>query len=86
MRLYKERYVMSKEELAKNLRKIRDNNNITQSTVAKFLWIDRSAYTYYECSKTLPDLFTLIRLSKFYDIDIKCLILLDGWKYERKPI
>lgn len=86
MKLYEKRYVTSQEELSKNLRRIRNNNNITQAKVANALGFERSSYTYYECSKTLPDIFTLIKLSKFYNIDIRCFILLDGWKYARKSI
>lgn len=79
MKSYSKRYIVSQEELAKNLRMIREHNNLTQAAVAAFLELERSTYAYYESLKTLPNIFILIKLAKFYGIDIKCFILLDGW-------
>ncbi len=56
--------------LAKHLRDIREDHDLTQKNIANFLKIDRSTYTYYELGKVTPDIFTLLKLAKFYNVDI----------------
>lgn len=41
---------------------------LTQQQVADRLKIERSTYTYYETGKTKPDISTLIKLAKVYNI------------------
>ena len=41
---------------------------MTQQQVADRLRIERSTYTYYETGKTKPDIATLIKLAKIYNI------------------
>ena len=42
----------------------------TQEQVANILGIERSAYSYYESGKTVPDLSTLILLSQIFNLNI----------------
>lgn len=42
--------------------------------------IDRSTYSYYELSKTRPDIETIIMLAKLYDITVDSLL-----GYQRAP-
>lgn len=42
---------------------------LTQQQVADRLKIERSTYTYYETGKTKPDINTLIKIAKVYNIN-----------------
>ncbi len=40
--------------------------------------ITRSSHSYYESGRVLPDLYALIRLCEFYDIELADLITKEG--------
>ena len=50
------------------LKYYRHECGLTQQQVADRLKIERSTYTYYETGKTKPDINTLIKLAKVYNI------------------
>lgn len=54
--------------LPKTLKRLRENNGYTQQQVANALNIERSTYTYYETGKTTPDINTIIKLSKIFNV------------------
>jgi transcriptional regulator with XRE-family HTH domain len=54
--------------LSQTLKKLRENSGYTQQQVANALSIERSTYTYYETGKTTPDINTIIKLSKIFNI------------------
>ncbi|MDQ5983478.1 MAG: hypothetical protein RUMPE_00502 [Eubacteriales bacterium SKADARSKE-1] len=54
--------------LSKTLKKLRENIGYTQQQVADALSIDRSTYAYYETGKTNPDINTIIKLSKIFNV------------------
>ena len=54
--------------LAKTMKKLRENCGYTQQQVADALNIDRSTYTYYETAKTTPDINTIIKLCKIFNV------------------
>ena len=54
--------------IAKTLEKLRENNGYTQRQVADALNIERSTYTYYETGKTTPDINTIIKLAKIFNV------------------
>lgn len=62
-------------QLARNLRYLRKQNNLTQEAISDILNISRQAYSNYETCKRVPDLDTLIRLSQYYHISIDDLTL-----------
>lgn len=47
---------------------------LTQQQVADRLKIERSTYTYYETGKTKPDISTLIKIAKVFDINYTALL------------
>lgn len=51
------------------LKYYRHECGLTQQQVADRLKIERSTYTYYETGKTKPDINTLIKIAKVYDIN-----------------
>ena len=50
------------------LKYYRHECGMTQQQVADRLKIERSTYTYYETGKTKPDINTLIKIAKVFDI------------------
>ena len=71
-------YVKNNEELAKNMRFIRECRGFSQKEVAEKLNVKRSTYTYYEVGKTKPDLQALIKLCEIYGIELNDLITKEG--------
>ncbi len=61
-------------KLAENLRLLRERSELTQKRVARYLSIDRSTYSYYECGKTQPSLIMLTQLADLYGVSIDALI------------
>lgn len=54
--------------LSQTLKRLRENCGYTQQQVADALNIDRSTYTYYETAKTTPDINTIIKLAKIFNV------------------
>ena len=68
---------MAKEEksiLSLRLKLLRVASGMRQEEVADMLGIGRSAYTYYELSRSRPDYDALIRLAKLYNVTIDYLV------------
>ncbi len=51
------------------LKYYRHETGLTQQQVADRLKIERSTYTYYETGKTKPDINTLIKIAKVFNIN-----------------
>lgn len=60
--------------LAKNIKLFRLYNGYTQKQVADILNIERSTYAYYESGKSVPDIETIIKLARLYNISIDLLL------------
>ena len=56
------------------LRAVRLKCGYSDGDIAKMLGISRSAYTYYETGKTLPDVVTLVALAYIYGIPPDCFL------------
>jgi len=52
------------------LKKIRQENGLTQQQVADYLHVERSTYAYYESGYTRISIDTLIRLAHLYRVSI----------------
>lgn len=55
--------------LSRMLKKIRIGCGFTQKQIADVLGVDRSTYTYYEIGKTSPDIKTLIKMARMFNVD-----------------
>lgn len=53
---------------AERLKTLRKSCNLTQQKMATALGIERSTYTYYETGKTFPDIVTLTRIARIFNI------------------
>jgi Predicted transcriptional regulator len=67
-------YIENSDELAVNLKKAREKAELTQKQVSKMVSIERSSLSCYEIGRSLPSIFTLIKLSEIYRISIYQLI------------
>lgn len=61
-------------QLANNLCALRKANKLTQEHLSTILNISRQAYSNYENSKRTPDLDSLMRISKFYQVTLDQLV------------
>ncbi len=61
-------------QLSKNLLALRKANHLTQDQVSDYLSISRQAYSNYEICNRMPDLDTLMLLSKLYHITLDQLV------------
>ena len=62
-------------ELGQFLKKLRLEHDLTQHKVAEKLFIERSAYAYYERSKSYPSLQTIKKLAELYKLSPASFIL-----------
>lgn len=60
--------------LSDTLRNLRTGLGFTQLQVAEALNIDRSTYTYYETGKTVPDIKTIMKLMKIFNVSYEELL------------
>lgn len=58
----------------KNLRAIREDKDISQKTIAKYLNISQNTYSQYETGVISLTAETLIKLADFYDVSIDYLL------------
>ncbi|MCL0330072.1 helix-turn-helix domain-containing protein [Apilactobacillus xinyiensis] len=54
--------------LGEKIRKLRIKNNITQYDLAKKINASRTAISGWETNRSIPDLFTIIEISKFFNV------------------
>lgn len=73
-------------QLSAALRTLRLNAGLKQETVAKFLQISRSSYSYYELGVTTPDVSALYLLSRFYDVPVDVFFVPGGVPNDRPNI
>lgn len=60
--------------LGKKLINYRRKNNYTQQQIADFLEVSQSTYCDWESDSTYPKVDNLIKISKFYDVDLNELV------------
>ncbi len=61
---------MDQKLISKYLRTLREQHNFTQESLAFELLVSRQAVSKWETQSALPDLDTLLRLSKLYKITV----------------
>ncbi|WP_125588431.1 helix-turn-helix domain-containing protein [Companilactobacillus jidongensis] len=62
-------------EISKILKNKRTELDMTQGDLAKSLYVSKRSITNWETGRTTPDIDSLIRLSKLYDISLDDLLL-----------
>ena len=71
------RYIKDSYELGINLKKSRENAELTQNRVSNAIGLNRSCLAYYELGKTIPTIFTLLKLAKIYNVDLLDLLVIE---------
>ena len=72
--LEEENRLLPKLQLMKKLRELRVKSGYTQQQVSEILNCARSTYTYYEIGKSSPDLPTLVKLAKIFNVSVSELL------------
>lgn len=60
--------------LSEKLRKLRDNRNWSQQTLADMMNMDRSTVSRYETGKSIPTYQTVVRFADVYQVDKEYLV------------
>ena len=68
-----------KSILSLRLRLLRVASGMKQGEIAELLGVGRSAYTYYELSRSKPDYDSLIKLAKLFHVSIDYLVGLSNF-------
>ena len=55
--------------LSEKLRKLRDNRNWSQQTLADMMRMDRSTVSRYETGRSIPNYQTVVRFAEIYQVD-----------------
>ena len=61
-------------KLAKRLRELRHEKDMTQNDLAKAIMVPRVTYTHYELGKRTPDVDTIIRLARYFGVTVDYLV------------
>lgn len=65
---------ISKIEIGRRIRWLRERQNMSQEQLAQILWIDRSSLSGYEIGKRVPDIFMLCKMADVFDISLDTLV------------
>lgn len=65
---------MNKEKIGKYIKFLRERNNLTQEELAKKVPVTREAVSKWETGRRIPDIETLIILSKIFNLSIESLL------------
>jgi len=55
-------------KISENLKKLRTERNISQTTMAQKLNISRQAYNHYETGRNMPPPDSLVKIANFFDV------------------
>lgn len=66
---------MNQEKIGKFILELRLKNGLSQNQLARMIPVSRQAVSSWELGKALPDLGTLLRLSKIFDVSIDEILL-----------
>lgn len=69
--------------IGRNIKLLREARNLSQTQLAKKLWIDRTSLAGYEIGKRIPDIFMLCKIADIFDVSLD---VLAGRERTRKGI
>lgn len=58
----------------KNLKKLREENNMSQEMLARKLHIKRQTVSSYETGRSIPDIFILIKMADIFGVTLDQLV------------
>lgn len=59
--------------IGRNIKLLREARNLSQTQLAKKLWIDRTSLAGYEIGKRIPDIFMLCKIADIFDVSLDVL-------------
>ena len=62
--------ILNEVIIVKNLKKLRDEHNLTQQQMADIFGLQRPTYTRYEKGERQPDFETLIKISDYFNVSV----------------
>lgn len=71
------RLIQTPKELGGILRMLRSSKKLKQYEVSEELGISRSTYAYYESGEITPPIFTLIKLSEIFGVELNTLFFVN---------
>ncbi len=74
---FRRRKMKSNMEFKDNLRKIRKEREMTQKDVCKILNVSLNGYASWEQGRTEPDIKTIVKLCKIFDVSADYLLGLE---------
>lgn len=63
-----------KGSIGRNIKHFREERNLSQTQLAKQLWLDRTSLSGYEIGKRTPDIFMLWRLADVFEVSLDVLV------------
>ena len=70
--------------LSNNLKYLRNQQNLSQATLANLLFVSHQTISNHETGKSQPDLDTIHAYAKFYDVNFQDLIHIDFSKHNHR--
>ena len=67
-------------EYIRRIRELREDNDYTQRQIAEILNVGQRTYADYEYGKTRIPLESMIKLAKFYDVDMNYICGISNYK------
>ena len=64
----------SRGVVGRNIKRFREEKNLSQTQLAKKLWIHRTSLAGYEIGKRLPDIFMLWKMADIFEVSMDVLI------------
>jgi transcriptional regulator with XRE-family HTH domain len=64
--------------IGKNIKRFREEKKLSQSQLAKQLWIERTSLAGYERGQRLPDIFMLCKIADILEISLDVLTGREG--------
>lgn len=59
--------------IGRNIKRFREERNLSQTQLAEKLWIHRTSLAGYEIGKRIPDIFMLCRIADIFDVSLDAL-------------
>ena len=66
--------------ISMRIKKLREENGLTQQAVANYLNVKQNTYSQYENEKRQLSIDVLIKLAKFYKVSTDYILELDDWQ------
>lgn len=63
-----------KNVIGQNIKRLREERKMSQTQLARLLWIDRTSLSGYEIGKRMPDIFMLCKMADVFDVSLDELV------------